>query len=411
MVGGNTMCGPFKAVKVTEHVHWVGAIDWALRDFHGYATGRGTTYNAYLVMAEKVALIDTVKAPFKEEMLSRIAAVVDPQDISIIVSNHSEMDHTGCLPEVIALVKPEQVFASVKGAEAISAHFHPAPEVVAVKDGDTASLGNMELSFIETRMLHWPDSMFTYLAEDELLFSQDAFGMHLATSERFADEVERAVILEEAAKYYANILLPYSLLVKNLLSRLGKLGLSIRTVAPDHGPIYRREEDIDWILKLYADWAAQQPTKKAVVVYDTMWGSTALMARAIADGIAAAGASAKVMPLRACHRSDVITELLDAGALVVGTPTINNQMFPTLADALMYLKGLKPRNLVGAAFGSYGWSGEAVAQVEEILTAMKVELVAEALKVKYVPDDDDLAKCRALGGLIAAKLKEVCGNG
>jgi len=398
----------FKAVKVSEHVYWVGAIDWALRDFHGYATNRGSTYNAYLVMGEKVALIDTVKAPFKGELLSRIASVVDPKDVSIIVSNHSEMDHTGCLPEVVDLVEPEKVYASVKGAQAIAAHFHPAPEIEAVKEGDTLDLGNLELTFTPTPMLHWPDSMFTYLAADELLFSQDAFGMHLATSERFADEIDRGVMIEEAAKYYANILLPFSPLVTKLLAKVADAGISIRTLVPAHGPIYRTEKDIGWILGLYAEWAAQKPTKKAVVVYDTMWGSTALMARAIGDGVAAGGASAKLLPLGASHRSEVTTELLDAGALLVGTPTINNQMLPRIADVLTYVKGLKPRNLIGAAFGSYGWSGEAVKHVEEILSAMKVELVAETLNVKYVPDEDVLAQCRSLGMLVAEKLVERC---
>lgn len=397
---------PFEAVKVSDHVYWVGAIDWSIRNFHGYATDRGTTYNAYLILADKITLVDTVKAPFLGEMLSRVASVTDPGKIDYIVSNHSEMDHSGCLPQAIQTVRPEKVFASVMGSKALPEHFHLDHDILAVKSGESLSLGNLSLSFLETRMLHWPDSMFTYLAEDQLLFSQDAFGMHLASSERFADELESWILDYEAAKYYANILLPYSPLVTKLIERVGQMDWSIGTIAPDHGPIWRKE-----VLKmpeLYARWAAQKPTNKALVVYDTMWQSTDLMARAIADGLVAGGAVAKLMPLGSYHRSEVATEVLEAGALLVGSPTINNSMFPTVADLLSYLKGLKPQNLVGAAFGSYGWSGEAVDQVRDVLGQMKVDLVGENLKVKYVPDGSALVQCVSLGTSVAKRLEEIC---
>ncbi len=400
------MSGPFKAAKVTDHVYWVGAIDWSLREFHGHLTSRGTTYNAYLILADKITLIDTVKAPFKHEMLSRIASVVDPGDITYIISNHSEMDHSGCLPEVIQAVKPEKVFASVMGANALAEHFRLDREIVAVNDGESISLGNMNLSFMETRMLHWPDSMFTYLAEDGALFSQDVFSMHLASTERFDDEIDDDILEDEAAKYFANILLPLSTPVTKLLEKIGSLDVTKGIVATDHGPIWRK--DVNRILELYSKWAAQKPTKKAAVVYDTMYESTAAMARAIGEGIRAGGANAKLLPLRVCHRTDVATEILDAGALLVGSPTFNNNIFPTVADALTYLKGLKPRNLIGEAFGSYGWSGEAVGQVEDVLRGMKVDLVGEGIKAKYVPDDEALAQCYSLGMLVAEKLRELC---
>jgi flavorubredoxin len=400
------MSGVFKAARVTDHVYWVGAIDWSIRDFHGYLTSRGSTYNAYLILADKITLVDTVKRPFREEMLSRIASVIDPGDITYIISNHSEMDHSGCLPEVIQAVKPEKVFASVMGANALAEHFHLDREIVAVKDGESISLGNMNVSFVETRMLHWPDSMFTYLAEDGVLFSQDAFSMHLASSERFDDEISDDLLDYEAARYFANILLPLSSAVVKLLEKVGGLDITMRIVATDHGPIWRK--DVNRIVELYSRWAAQKPTKKAVVAYDTMWQSTAMMARAIGEGLKAGGADAKLMPLRACHRSDVATEILDAGALLVGSPTLNNNLFPTVADALTYLKGLKPRNLIGAAFGSYGWSGEAVGQVEDVLRGMKVDLIGESIKVKYVPDDEALARCYSQGMLVAEKLRELC---
>jgi len=399
---------PLKAVKISNHVYWVGGVDWGIRDFHGYATTRGTTYNAYLILADKVTLIDTVKAPFKNEMLSRIASIIEPGNIDYIISNHAEMDHSGCLPEVIEAVQPEQVFASEIGVKALSEHFRIDQKIIPVKDGESLSLGNMNVSFVKTPMLHWPDSMCTYLADEEVLFSQDGFGLHLASTERFDDEIDEDVLEYEAAKYYANILLPMSSLVTKLLERVGNLGISIKTIAPDHGPMWRK--GINKILDLYSKWAAQKPTKKAVIVYDTMWQSTAAMGRAICEGLISAGANAKLMPLGPCHRSDVATEILDAGALLVGTPTINKTIFPTVADVLTYLKGLKPSNLIGAAFGSYGWSGEAVCEVIEAREAMKVDIVSEGVKARYVPNTADLEKCFSLGVFVAEKLKEKCSN-
>ncbi|MHB9108833.1 MAG: FprA family A-type flavoprotein [Armatimonadota bacterium] len=394
---------PFQAVKISEHVYWVGAIDWGLRDFHGYATERGTTYNAYLILADKVTLIDTVKAPFMAEMMARIASVIDPKRIDFIISNHAEMDHSGALPAVIQAVEPAAVFASTMGVKALTDH-HLTERVTAVKDGETLSLGNLNLTFYETRMLHWPDSMFTYLQEEALLFSNDAFGMHLASAERFDDELDPAVLHHETEKYYANILTPYSHLILRLLEKLQGLSLDIKMIAPDHGPVWR--SGISTVVEDYARWARLEPTNKVVIVYDTMWESTARMARAIAEGVTAAGAKVALMPLNANHRSEIATELLEAGALLVGSPTLNNNLFPTVADVLSYLRGLKRHNLVGAAFGSYGWSGEAVSHITEVLTAMKVELISDGVKVKYVPDADVLAQCVALGRQAAETVTE-----
>ena len=392
----------FEAVKVTETVYWVGAIDWNVRDFHGYSTSRGTTYNAYLVLADKVTLVDTVKAPFREELLARISSVIDPGKIDYIISNHAEMDHSGCLPEMIETVKPEKVFASPMGVKALGDHFHLNLDITEVKDGDKIDLGGRTITFLETRMLHWPDSMVSYLHEEKLLFSQDGFGMHLASSERFDDELPLPLLEHEAKKYFANILLPFSRQALKVLDRLGEAKLEFDIVAPDHGPIWRKNQSR--ILELYRTWAEQKRGAKAVIVYDTMWGSTEKMAKAIADGLTAGGTSVRVMKLRAAHRSDIATEMLDAGALIVGSPTINNNIFPTVADLFVYLKGLKPIGLIGAAFGSYGWSGESVKQVEELLSGMKVEIAAEAHRVKYVPTGEMLATCRKLGEAIAEKL-------
>jgi flavorubredoxin len=399
----------FKARKVTETVWWVGAIDWGLRDFHGYATYRGTTYNAFLVMADKVALIDTVKAPFFEELMARIESVIDPKKIDVIVSNHSEMDHSGCLPEVIAAVEPERVVASKAGVETLGHHFHDMRGIEAVEDGATLDLGGRTLRFIETKMVHWPDSMLSYMPEERLLFSQDAFGMHLATSELFADEVPRALLEAEAAKYFANILMPLVGPISRALAKVREAGIALEIVAPDHGPIWRRREDIEFIVGRCVEWCEQKPTRKAVVVYDTMWGSTERLARAIGEGLKAGGAAPKLMPLKGNHRSDVATEVLGAGALLVGSPTLNNAMLPTVADVLTYLGGLKPKNLVGAAFGSYGWAPAGVKQVQETLEAMKLDVVGDGLKVRYVPTDEDLKAAHELGVQVAAKLKAACG--
>lgn len=394
----------YKAVKLTDKVFWVGAIDWTIRDFHGYTTKRGSTYNAYLIMAEKITLIDTVKAPFREELLSRIASVVNPADIDIIVSNHSEMDHSGCLQEIIDLVKPEKVYASAMGVKTLGELYRFGAEITPVKDGQTINLGNMNLTFMETRMLHWPDSMISYLHEDQILFSQDAFGMHLATSERFDDEIDPAVLQYEGATYFANILLPYANLIGKLAEKLNASGWTIKMMAPDHGPIWRK--NIGGVIENYGRWAAQKPTDKAIVLYGTMWHSTELMARHIGEGMTAEGVAVKVMSMDAFHRSDVAFEILEAGAFVAGSATLNNQMLPGMADILTYLKGLRPANLIGAAFGSYGWSGEAAGQIMDTLQAMKIEMVGEVLRVKHVPDREILAGCYALGESIARALHQ-----
>lgn len=398
----------YSAIKLTDNVYWVGAIDWTIRDFHGYTTPHGSTYNAYLVMADHITLIDTVKAPFKDEMLSRIQSVVDPSKIKYIISNHSEMDHSGCLSEVIDLIQPEKVFASTVGVKTLKELFHDQHDILPVKDGEKLSLGNMELTFMETRMIHWPDSMFTYLAKDELLFSQDAFGMHLATLERFADEIPASTLEYEGATYYANIVLPYSPIVLKTLDKVAASGMKIKVIAPDHGPVWRK--DIRWIIDLYKKWASQKPTAKAVVVYATMWHSTEKMARAISEALAQAGVKVKLLSMNETHRSEVIYEVLDAGALIVGSPTLNNNILPQMADVMTYLKGLKPANLIGAAFGSFGWSGESVKHLETMLREMKVEIAAEAVAVKNVPDGDVLRKCHEMGKAIAAQLKKQPAN-
>jgi flavorubredoxin len=391
------------ARRISEHVYWVGAIDWDVRDFHGYSTERGSTYNAYLVVGDRITLVDTVKRPFLDQLLARISSVVDPSRIDYVISNHAEMDHSGCLPEIVEIVKPEKVYASAMGVKNLTDHFSPSLPLTVVKDGEKLGLGNLTFEIAETKMLHWPDSMFSTLLEDGILFSSDAFGMHLASEERFVDEVEGWEY--QAAKYYANILMPLSGMVGKVLARLSPLLPGVRMIAPDHGPIWR--SDLRKITSLYAGWSARKPTRKAVVAFDTMWGSTAGMAASIAEGLSEGGADVRLMPLQRRHRSDVVTELLDAGALLVGSPTLNNNLLPTLADLLTYLRGLKPKGLIGMAFGSYGWSGESVGQVRDYLSAMGVEMVREDLRLKFVPREADLAQCRQQGLSLAEQLLAV----
>ena len=400
------MTEPHTAIPVGGRVYWVDAIDWPLRNFHGFTTERGSTYNAFLVVADKVTLVDTVKAPFAGEMFARIASVVPPGSIDYVISNHAEMDHSGALPIVMQRVQPEKVFASAKGVDSLAAHGLTNGGVTAVSDGETLDLGGAKFSFHETRMLHWPDSMVTFLEDDGILFSQDAFGCHLASTERFADELDLSVLEHETAAYFANILMPYAGLIDGCLKKLAGLIPYTRVIAPDHGPIYRR--DIRWILDRYASYAAQKPARKAVVVYDTMWDSTAKMAEAVVDGLRAGGCPSEVFNMQSAHRSGVATALLKAGALIVGSPTMNGTVFPSMADLMTYLRGLRPRNLVGASFGSYGWSGEAPAQLEETLAAMGVEIAAERVRANYVPTRDDLSNCRRMGEIIARRLDEVC---
>lgn len=393
-----------KAVKVSENVYWVGAIDWNVRNFHGYQTERGTTYNAFLVIDEKITLIDTVKAPFVDELMARIRSVIDPSKIDYIVSNHAEMDHSGALTAVMDAVQPEKLFASPMGEKNLKAHFGADLDITVVKTGDVISLGKQSLHFIETRMLHWPDSMFSYLDGDKILFSQDAFGMHLAGSSLWSDEYEYSLLEHEAKKYYANILLHLSPQIAKLLEAFPSYNLDLAIIAPDHGPLWRR--DHDKILELYAECVKQGWKKRALVVYATMWNSTEKLARSLADGIASVGVPVDVASLNANERSAVITGILDAGVVALGAPTMNNQMFPAMADILTYVRGLKPKNHIGFSFGSFGWSGEATKQIQSEMESWGFELPHGPFAVKYVPTEDDLKKAFDFGVDLGQRLLE-----
>ncbi len=393
------------ATEIKKDIHWVGAIDWNIRDFHGYSTERGTTYNAYLVMDEKIALFDTVKANFAGDLIHHIRQLVDPTKIDYLIVNHVEMDHSGALPEIVELVKPEKIFCSPNGKRALIEHFHREDwPFEVVKTGDTISLGKRSVTFLETKMLHWPDSMFSYIPEEKLLISSDAFGHHWATSERFDDEVDMDALLKHSAKYYANILLIFSPLIQKLLAQVAELGLEIEMIAPDHGIVWRSHAGM--IVEAYDRWSKQEPANKAVIIYDTMWQSTEKMAKAIYAGLFKEGVRVQMMKASGHHRSDIITEILDARAIIIGSSTLNNGILPRMADILTYMKGLRPKNKIGAAFGSFGWSGEAVKHLTGHLEEIGVEVVDPGVKIKNVPTHEALASCVELGQKIGKLVAE-----
>lgn len=391
-------------IELAKGIYWVGAVDWDVRDFHGYSTYRGTTYNAFLIIDEKITLFDTVKRSHMDDLLAHIRAIIDPAKIDYLVVNHVEMDHSGSLPELMEIIKPEKLICSPMGHKAIMDHFHRDdwPYEI-VKTGSELSIGTRTIQFLETRMLHWPDSMFSFIKEDGILFSSDAFGQHYATSERFDDQVNLCEVMEESAKYYANILYLYSPLVKKLLKSVADLNLDIRMIAPDHGVIWRT--NMSAILDAYRSWSDGECTEKALVIYETMWHSTEEMARSIARGLEQSGVSTELINLKVHHRSDIMTKVLTAKAIIVGSPTLNNGLLPNMAGFLMYMRGLKPINKIGASFGSYGWSGESVKLLNTSLEEMKIKVIEDGLRHKYVPDSAVLAECAAMGRRIGEAVK------
>ncbi len=391
-------------VVLKEGVNWVGVEDWNIRDFHGYVTSRGTTYNAYLIRDEKTALIDTVKCNFAERLIENIEELTSLEKIDYIIVNHVEMDHSGALPEIVKIAKNAKIISSQRGKEALIEHFgEEFNRVETVKTGDELKLGKHTLRFLETPMLHWPDSMFTYLVEDKILMSNDAFGEHLASSERFDDEVDPALLMEEARTYYANILTPFAPLITRKIQELVQMGLPIDIIAPDHGIIWRK--DPSKIIKAYLQWSSGVAKQKVVIVYDTMWGSTEKMARAIEDGLNSEGLEIKSLKLRATTNTDVVTEILEAKAVIVGSPTLNNQMFPTVSSFLTYITGLKPKGKLWVFFGSFGWGGGAVRDMVEMAKKAGFQINETSIEVKYIPDEDDLKKCVDFGQKIAQKIK------
>ena len=375
-----------KAIPISENIFWVGAVDWSMRNFHGYETSRGSSYNAYLILDEKITLIDTAKITFADELISRISSVVEPAQIEVIVSSHVEPDHSGALKKIAALApNAEIITTNPNGLKGLTARYGNL-NYHAIKAGDKISIGKRTLQFVPTPMLHWPDSMVTYCPEEKILFSNDAFGQHLAASMRFDDENNLSTVLHEAKKYYANILMPFGKQAQTALKALGDLELKM--IATGHGIIWRKH--IDKILDCYKTWSTGTVEERAVVVFDSMWHSTEILARTITEAFARRGIPAAFYDVKATPLSDIVTDIFTSKYLAVGSPTINNQMMPTIAAFLCYLKGLRPINHKAFAFGSYGWGGQSIAQVEDELKAAGLEIILDKIRVANIPTPQQL---------------------
>jgi len=373
------------AISLKEGIYWVGGIDWDLRNFHGYLTQRGSTYNAYLIIDEKITLVDTVKGYLTDEMIDRISQVVDPSKIDYIISNHVEMDHSGGLPKIMEIAKNATIVTSPNGEKGLNRHYKKEWKYKIVKSGDVLNLGKRNLQFLLMPMVHWPDSMASYLVEDKILLPNDALGQHLASFERFDDEYPIDIIMEEAKKYYANIVLPFGSQVQAVLKAVENLEIDM--VAPSHGIIWRKY--IGKIVEEYKKWSSNQTEEKAVIIYDTMWGSTENIAHAIKNAFESKNISYKMLNLRHNHISDIMTDVITAKYICVGSPTLNNTILPTVSSFLTYLKGLAPKNRTALAFGSYGWGGQSIGEVESVLNSCKFEILPQ-IKVNYIPDKEEL---------------------
>jgi flavorubredoxin len=386
---------------LADSVHWVGVVDWGRREFHGHelSTHRGSSYNAYLIQDEKTALIDTVWEPFAEEFLENIRELVDPRDIDYVVANHAETDHSGSLPMILREATNAELVVSPRGKASLEGHYHVGWDVREVKTGEKICLGSRDLVFIEAPMLHWPDSMFTYLTGDNILMPNDAFGQHYATAYRFNDQVDEDELYEEALKYYVNILTPFSKQVLRKIGELVGMNVAVDMIAPSHGVIWRDKPM--QIVEAYQSWARQDPEPRAVILYDTMWNATRRMAEAIGEGLAEEGVDYKVLHMSVTDRNDALVQLFRSRAVVVGSPTLNNGLLPTILPILVDMKGLKFRNKIGAGFCSYGWTGEALDLIEQHFAECDIPLVREGIRCKCQPSGEDLAACRAYGREIA----------
>lgn len=395
-----------QAVQVSEGIMWVGAIDWNLRDFHGFETPNGTTYNAYLVLgAEKIALIDTVKLPFVPELLDRVAEVVPLDRVDYIVVNHVEPDHNSGLRAVMEAMPQAKVVASAGGVKGIAGYHGSDLSVTAVGESDTIDLGGKTLQFQPVPMVHWPDSMFTYCAESQTLMPNDAFGQHVATSERFADEIDLDRAIEELTVYYANILMPLSRPILKALEKVAERKWDCATIAPSHGLIWRGDA-VGVVSAAYQRLTAGETLEKIVIVYTTMWGATETLASAVADGAGSTGCDVRVFDLAKTPLATITRELLDARALLFGSPTLHHGMLYRAAGYLQYIGGLVPKGRLGGVFGSFGWSGEAPKHVAERLAAIGFEMPVDALTCRYRPTDEDMAAASAWGQRFGELVKE-----
>ncbi len=393
------------AVEIKKDIFWVGAVDWNLRTFHGhtYSTNRGSTYNSYLIKDEKTVLIDAVLGAFSRDFIEKIKSVVPPEKIDYIVVNHVEPDHTQALPEIMMLCPKAKIYCTQKCKEGLFRYYYGDWDFQIIKTGDELKLGRRTLKFIEAPMIHWPDSMFTYCPQEELLLPNDAFGQHYATSQRFDDEVSECELMDEAQKYYGNILWPLGTVILKKIEEIQKMNIPVKMIAPSHGIIWRK--DPLKIINAYISWAKNTVKPKVVIVYETMWGSTEKMAKKIVDGLLESGIEVKLFDVAISDRSEIIKEMLEAKGFIFGSSTHDNDMLPGIAGFLEFLKGLKPKNRVTAVFGSFGWAGGAAKEIEGVLKEAGLEIAQESLGLVYAPDPADLNRCFDFGKAFASKIK------
>ena len=374
--------------KINDDIYWTGYVDWNLRNFHGYSTPSGSTYNSYLIIDEKPTLIDSVKHIGSENMISYIKEIIDPSKICYIISNHTEMDHSGSIDKLLEYCPNAQVVCSPKGEEHLKRHFKKNWNFKVVNNGDTLDIGKRKLSFCLTPMVHWPDNMVTYSKYDSILFSNDAFGQHIASAERFASDLGLDIVFYEAAKYYANIVLPYGNQVIKALDALS--GLSINIICPSHGLIWNDQNDIAKLLELYKQWATHTTENKVLIIYDTMWHSTEKIACKFHELLEKESVPVELIHLQHSHISDIITKILFSKFLLIGSPILNNEILPTMSSLLTYMKGLKTKNRFALTFGSYGWSAVGYKYFEEVLKAAGLELIGDGVYFKFIPDNEEL---------------------
>lgn len=389
--------------KLTDKVTWVGKVDWELQKFHGneYSIDKGSSYNSYLVRDKKTVLIDTVWQPFDKEFVTRLKQEIDLKDIDYIIANHAEIDHSGALPELMREIPNTPIYCTAAAVKSLTGHYHQNWNFVTVKTGETLDLGETKLVFVEAPMLHWPDSMFCYLTGENILFSNDAFGQHYATESLYNDKVDTAELYAEAIKYYANILTPFSPLVIKKIREVLSFNLPVDMICPSHGVIWK--EDPTQIVLQYLKWADAYKENQITLVYDSMWDSTRKMAEAMADGIKAQDESVTVKLLNAGKedKNDIITEVFRSKVVLLGSSTINNGYLYSIGGLLEMMKGLKFKGKRAAAFGSYGWSGEAVKLLTKELAECGFEVVNDGLRTLWVPDEDTLTTCKEYGKEIA----------
>lgn len=391
-------------IKIKDNIYWVGVKDWEIKRFHGeeYSTHRGSTYNSYLVKDKKIALVDTVWTPFHEGFVEDLEQEIGLQNISLIVVNHTEQDHAGSLAYLMEKIPNTPIYCTKNGAMMIKKHFHKDWNFNIVKTGDSVELGENKLVFVETPMLHWPDSMVTYVAGANVLLSNDAFGQHYVSKSMYNDQVDQGELYQEAIKYYANILTPFSRLVKAKIKELAGLNLTIEMIAPSHGIIWR--DNPLQIVEQYDRWAGDYQEGSVVIIFDTMWGATKKMALSIARGLENKGIGVKVLNIGKSDKNDVITEVFKARGVIVGSSTINKGVLNSSAAILEMIKGLQFKGKMGASFGSYGWSGESVIIIEKWLKEAGIEIASEGIKMQYDPTPEDLKACEAFGEAFAAKM-------